>query len=79
MRSGRCKLLTAGLALAPWDACRCSGPLKIISAPPGPDVVTSAQRGQLPFTSKRGITGTLDLSADTVTLSTGEVIEGQHP
>jgi hypothetical protein len=56
-----------------------SGPLKIINAPLGPDVVTSAQSGQLPFASKRGITGTLDLSADTVTLSTGEVIEGQHP
>jgi hypothetical protein len=52
-----------------------SGPLKIINAPLGPDVVTSAQRGQLPFTSKRGVTGTLDLSTDTVTLSTGEVIE----
>lgn len=56
-----------------------SGPLKIVDAPLGPDVVTSAQSGQLPFTSKKGITGTLDLSTDTVTLSTGEVIEGQHP
>lgn len=55
-----------------------SGPLKIVNAPLGQEVVTSAQRGQLPFTSKRGITGTLDLSTDTVTLSTGEVIERQH-
>jgi hypothetical protein len=58
---------------------RDSGPLKIVNAPLGPDVVTSAQSGQLPFTSRRGITGALDLSTDSVTLSTGEMIEGQHP
>jgi hypothetical protein len=52
-----------------------SGPLKITNAPLGPEVVTSAQRAQLPFTSKRGITGTLNLSMDTITLSTGQVIQ----
>jgi hypothetical protein len=50
-----------------------SGPLKITGAPLGPDVATSAQRGQLEFTSKRGITGTLDLSTDAVTLATGQL------
>jgi hypothetical protein len=52
-----------------------SGPLKITDAPLGPDAAISAQRGELEFTSKSGITGTLDLSTDTITLSTGEVIE----
>jgi hypothetical protein len=53
-----------------------SGPLKITQAPLGPEVVTSAQRhGELRFTSKRGPSGTIDLSDSTATLSTGEVIQ----
>jgi hypothetical protein len=32
-------------------------------------------RGNIEFTRKRGITGTLDLSTDTVTLATGKVIK----
>jgi hypothetical protein len=56
-----------------------SGPLKIVNAPLGPEVVTTAQRGQLSLIGRRGFTATLDLSTDTVTLATGEVIEGFHP
>jgi hypothetical protein len=52
-----------------------SGALKITDAPLGPEVATSAQSAELEFTSKRGITGTLDLSTDTITLATGEVIK----
>jgi hypothetical protein len=53
-----------------------SGTLRITDAPLGPDVVSSAQReGELAFTSKRGVTGTLDLSTDTVFLATGQVIK----
>jgi hypothetical protein len=52
-----------------------SGALKITDAPLGPEVATSAQSAELEFTSKRGTTGTLDLSTDTVTLATGEVIK----
>jgi hypothetical protein len=47
-----------------------AGPLKITDAPLGPRVVTWAQRrGKLEFTSKSGITGTLHLTDDTVTLN----------
>jgi hypothetical protein len=55
-----------------------SGALKITDAPLGPEAATSAQRGELEFTSKRGTTGTLDLSTDTVTLATGEVIKAAN-
>jgi hypothetical protein len=46
-----------------------SGPIKITRAPMGPKVVTSAQHGDLEFTSAKGITGTLHLGDDTVTLN----------
>jgi hypothetical protein len=53
-----------------------TGPVTITRAPLGAAVEVSAQRrGILYFTSKSGITGTLDLSTDTVTLSTGAVIK----
>jgi hypothetical protein len=46
-----------------------SGPIKITTAPMGHEVVTSAQRhGKIQFTSVNGVTGTLHLSDDTVTL-----------
>ncbi len=52
-----------------------SGAVKITDAPLGPKVVTSAQQGELQFKSKRGLTGTVNLSDDTATLSTGAVIQ----
>lgn len=53
-----------------------SGAVTITRAPLGPKVVTWAQkRGELQFKSKRGLTGTLNLSDDTATLSTGAVIQ----
>jgi hypothetical protein len=46
-----------------------AGPLKITRAPLGAAVETSAQRrGNLEFTGRRGITGTLHLKDDTVTI-----------
>jgi hypothetical protein len=46
-----------------------AGPLKITRAPLGAGIETSAQRrGNLEFTGKRGISGTLDLKDDSVTL-----------
>jgi hypothetical protein len=52
-----------------------SGALRITRAPLGPKVVTSAQRrGEIQFTSRKGISGTIDLADNTATLSTGEVI-----
>jgi hypothetical protein len=48
---------------------RGSGPLRITEAPTGPRAARSAQRrGMIEFTSKRGVTGTLDLRHDRVTL-----------
>ena len=48
-----------------------AGALKITKAPLGPKVVTWAQkRGNLEFTSRNGVTGTLHLKDDTVTLDT---------
>jgi hypothetical protein len=53
-----------------------SGATRITHAPIGSKVVSWAQRrGELDFTSKRGFTGTVHLSDDTVTLSTGAVIQ----
>ena len=52
-----------------------SGAVKITDAPLGPKVVTSAQSGELHFKGKRGVTGTLNLTHDTATLSTGAVIQ----
>jgi hypothetical protein len=50
--------------------------LRITDAPLGPDVVTAAQRdGELEFMGKDGLGGTVNLSDNTATLSTGEVIE----
>jgi hypothetical protein len=47
-----------------------SGPVTITKAPLGREVVAWAQkRGNLEFTSKSGITGTLHLKDDTVTLN----------
>jgi hypothetical protein len=47
-----------------------SGPLTITKAPLGPKVVVSAQKpGNIEFKSERGITGTLHLKDDTVTLN----------
>jgi hypothetical protein len=47
-----------------------AGALKITKAPLGPKVVNWAQkRGNLQFTSKNGISGTLHLKDDTVSLS----------
>jgi len=47
-----------------------AGALRIIRAPRGRGVTTSAQRnGELEFTSARGVTGTLHLAVDAVTLS----------
>jgi hypothetical protein len=55
-----------------------SGATRITKAPLGPKVVTSAQHdGQFEFTSRRGIKGTLSLADDTVTLSSGEVIQAR--
>jgi hypothetical protein len=52
-----------------------SGALRITRAPSGPEVVTLAQRrGDIQFTSDRGVTGTIHLQDDTATLSTGAVI-----
>jgi len=52
-----------------------SGATKISQAPIGPGVITSAQRhGTLDFTSNWGVSGTVNLEDDTVTLSGGEVI-----
>jgi hypothetical protein len=49
---------------------RDAGPIRITNAPLGCQVVTWAQqRGNLQFTSRRGVSGTLDLSDDTITLS----------
>jgi hypothetical protein len=48
---------------------RGSGTLRITGAPTGPRAPRSAQRrGKIEFTSKRGLTGTLDLRHDRVTL-----------
>jgi hypothetical protein len=53
-----------------------SGAVKITDAPLGCEVITWAQRrGELEFKGRRGVTGTLNLRGETVTLSTGEVIE----
>jgi hypothetical protein len=47
-----------------------SGPITITKAPLGSKVVVSAQKhGNIEFKSKRGITGTLHLDDDTVTLN----------
>lgn len=47
-----------------------TGPVTVTKAPLGPKVVVWAQkRGNIQFTSKSGITGTLHLSDDTVTLN----------
>lgn len=47
-----------------------SGPLKITKAPLGRKIVVSAQKhGNIEFKSKSGITGTLHLKDDTVTLN----------
>jgi hypothetical protein len=49
-----------------------SGPVTITMAPTGARVGTSAQRdGQLQFRGANGVTGTLHLSNDTVTLGSG--------
>lgn len=54
-----------------------SGATRITHAPLGPKVVIGAQRqGELEFTSKRGVTGTVSLKDDDAILSTGEVIQG---
>jgi hypothetical protein len=37
--------------------------------------VRAQRRGELEFTSERGVTGTFHMSDYTVTLSTGQVIE----
>jgi hypothetical protein len=48
-----------------------AGPVTITKAPLGRKVVVSAQKhGDIEFTSKSGITGTLHLKDDTVTLNT---------
>jgi hypothetical protein len=48
---------------------RGSGKLRITGAPTGPRAARSAQRrGKIEFTSTRGVTGTLDLRHDRVTL-----------
>jgi hypothetical protein len=48
---------------------RGSGRLRITGAPTGPQAARSARRrGEIEFTSARGITGTLDLRHDRVTL-----------
>lgn len=53
-----------------------AGPVRITDAPRGPNVITSAQQhGKLQFTSRRGVSGELDLATDAVTLSSGEVIQ----
>lgn len=47
-----------------------SGPVKITSAPLGRDVVTTAQRrGELEFSGTKGVTGTLHLKDDSITLN----------
>jgi hypothetical protein len=47
-----------------------AGPLKITKAPLGPKVVHWAQKhGNIEFNCKSGITGTLHLSDDTMTLN----------
>jgi phage portal protein BeeE len=47
-----------------------SGPVTITSAPTGKKVGTSAQRnGEIQFRGANGVTGTLHLSNDTVTVS----------
>ncbi len=49
-----------------------SGPVRIIEAPLGHKVMTSAQRhGSLRFRGKSGVTGTLHLKNDTVTITGG--------
>jgi hypothetical protein len=56
-----------------------SGTTRITHAPLGPRVVTGAQRhGEFKFKSRRGIKGTISLSDDTATLSTGEVIQARN-
>jgi hypothetical protein len=50
---------------------RGSGALRITGAPTGPAAARSAQRGKIEFRSKRGVTGTLDLRHDRVTLESG--------
>jgi hypothetical protein len=53
-----------------------SGAVRITDAPVGPEVITSAQeRGELAFESKRGITGSVNVGDNTVTLSDGTVIQ----
>jgi hypothetical protein len=58
-----------------------SGTVRITHAPLGPKVITSAQRhGELEFTGRRGMTGTLNLGDYTATLATGQVIHARaHP
>ena len=46
-----------------------AGPLRITDAPEGPDVVDEAQDGKIGFIGRDGTKGTLDLSDDSVTLS----------
>jgi hypothetical protein len=46
-----------------------SGPVKITKAPMGRNVVTSAQHGDIEFRGTSGVTGTLHLTDDTVTLN----------
>ncbi len=47
-----------------------SGPVKITKAPLGRDVITSAQRrGELEFKGTKGVTGTLHLKDDSITLN----------
>jgi hypothetical protein len=49
---------------------RGSGPVTIIKAPLGPKIVVSAQKhGDIEFKGKSGVTGTLHLKDDTVTLN----------
>jgi hypothetical protein len=45
-----------------------AGPVSIVHAPLGPRVVHSAQRGDIEFASTSGVTGTLHLKDDTLTL-----------
>ena len=48
-----------------------AGPVKITKAPLGPGTEVWAQKhGNFEFTSKNGITGTLHLKDDTVTVNT---------
>jgi hypothetical protein len=59
-----------------WVDVPDSGALRITRGPLGPKVITWAQRrGELEFTSERGITGPIHLTEYTVTVSTGQVIE----